>query len=180
MLASALILTFLIAWGGIAWFALRKGQSKVIAVGGGLLGACVAIGAVMIVAAPSTPNNTKSDTASIATASTVLESFTGGFKLFTCGEHEIRQCKFGNATHDCLFTNTASVPVQDGFYVWQYDADDVLLDKGDLYLASSASPGSTVHAKFFTDRSRKPSKVIVCSVDPKSELGRTLPLSRVQ
>ena len=96
---------------------------------------------------------------------------TASVNLYTCEQHEFRQCKVdvpGDVTTfvDCLFTNKSQVPVlPDSFGIWNYDAQGVLLGKGHVIAPGPVSPGRTVHLDIRT-RSEA-AKSVICSMDPE-------------
>jgi hypothetical protein len=95
-------------------------------------------------------------------------------------EQDIRQCEKHNQRYDCLFKNTAAVPVRtDSFKVWLYDKDDILL-YSTAFHQKIVRPNETVHAEFIAyNPNGKIRAIKICSVDPKSDLGRTLPMNPV-
>ncbi len=129
--------------------------------GGILMSALAGLGALILFSAPS----------GLMAGSSV--------DIYNCEDHVIKQCtRATRARYDCMFTNTSRVAANTGrMTVWYYDNNDIYVERDTPYHVAVA-PGQTVYLQFLTPSSKKVTKAVICSIDPKSSIGRTLPLSK--
>jgi len=99
--------------------------------------------------------------------------------IFSCELSTVSQCTQAKLEYDCLFTNNSQVRVNTlQFKTWFYDSSDVLINHSDLS-SQQVPPGQTVHVQFIRIDNGKASTIRICSVDPQSSLGKSLPMTRI-
>ena len=165
---------FLVAWIWFARFGIKKGWSKVAAIGGGFI---VVVVSMIVVTVPFALVNKQSespDDKSMSSTDGIWSAFSNGLdgSFFYC-EHSIKDCEWHDVMDNvaaCTFTNTASAPVNTRqFSAWSYSHSGVML-KNRAIGFDNVSPGRSVKVELMFDM--KTDKGYVCSMDPESDIGK--------